>query len=581
MTQPTQVGVRSNEDFLAVFNEIADLLEVEDANPFRVRAYRKAARVVGGLTECIPAMLARDVDLAALPGIGKDLAGKLREIAETGSCAMLARLRGEVPDSVAELLKIPGIGPKRARTLQHDLNTVTLDDLKRAAHEHRISELPGFGPLREQHLLDAIEAQLDRNRRFGFKLALHSAEPLLQYLCRNPATEAALAAGSYRRGRDTVGDLDILATSRKSGEVIHHFVSYAEADKVLSAGSKRASLMLKNGMQVDLRVVRPESYGAALVYLTGSKAHNLALRQLAQSQGLKLNEYGVFRGAIRIAGETEESVYGALGMTWIPPDLREDRGEIEAARRGVLPHLVETGDLQGDLHTHTDQSDGVCSLRDMATEAGRRGLHYLAITDHSPRLAMTHGLSAQRLAVQADLIEQINAEGGAPALLKGVEVDILEDGSLDLPDAVLGRLDIVVGAIHSHLDLPGTKQTTRILRALDHPHFSILAHPFGRLLGQRDACKFDAVRVVRALAERGCFVEANSQPDRLDLWDTGCHLASAEGVLVSIASDAHSMADLGNLPLGVSQARRGWLEARDVLNTRSLAALRVLLKRTM
>lgn len=572
----------ANQAIAAIFNEIADLLEVEEANPFRVRAYRNAARMVEGMTEGVDAMLARGADLTALPGVGVDLAAKMREIVETGTCAMLTRVRTEVPSYVLQLLQLPGLGPKRARALQHELGITSLDELARAAAAHRIRELHGFGPRSEERLLEALNARLARDRRYGLAIAKPCADALTHYLLASGLVDQLVVAGSYRRGRDTVGDLDLLITGRKRAQIVEHFVHYNEVATRISAGPTRASVVLKNGMQVDLRVVRSDAFGAALVYFTGSKPHNIALRKLAQAQGLKINEYGVFRGKARIAGQTEASVYRAVGLPWICPELREDQGEIAAAQSGALPSLVEQSDIKGDLHVHTSASDGTASLEAMAAQARLLGYQYLAVTDHSPRIGITHGLTAERLAAQADAIDRFNAEHeGWPVLLKGVEVDILEDGSLDLPDSVLGRLDLVVGAIHSHFSLPADQQTLRILRALDHPHFTILAHPLGRLIGERNACNVDLKRVLTAIAQRGCYVEANAQPSRLDLSDVGCRLAKAEGVLVSIASDAHSPADLTNLPLGVTQARRAWLGQADVLNAHSLDTLLPLLKQTM
>ncbi|MCT7318725.1 DNA polymerase/3'-5' exonuclease PolX [Ralstonia sp. CHL-2022] len=572
----------ANQAIAAIFNEIADLLEVEEANPFRVRAYRNAARMVEGMTEGVDAMLARGADLTALPGVGVDLAAKMREIVETGTCAMLTRVRTEVPSYVLQLLQLPGLGPKRARALQHELGITSLDELARAATAHGIRELHGFGPRSEERLLEALNARLARDRRYGLEIAKPCADALTHYLLASGLVDQLVVAGSYRRGRDTVGDLDLLITGRKRAQIVEHFVHYNEVATRISAGPTRASVVLKNGMQVDLRVVRSDAFGAALVYFTGSKPHNIALRKLAQAQGLKINEYGVFRGKARIAGQTEASVYRAVGLPWICPELREDQGEIAAAQSGALPSLVEQSDIKGDLHTHTSASDGTASLEAMAEQARLLGYQYLAVTDHSPRIGITHGLTAERLAAQADAIDRFNAEHeGWPVLLKGVEVDILENGSLDLPDSVLGRLDLVVGAIHSHFSLPADQQTSRILRALDHPHFTILAHPLGRLIGERNACNVDLKRVLTAIAQRGCYVEANAQPSRLDLSDVGCRLAKAEGVLVSIASDAHSPADLTNLPLGVTQARRAWLGQADVLNAHSLDTLLPLLKRTM
>ncbi len=573
---------QANHAIAAIFDEIADLLEVEEANPFRVRAYRNAARVVEGLTEGVDAMLARGEDLTVLPGVGIDLAAKMREIVETGTCSMLARVRTEVPPYVVQLLQLPGLGPKRARTLQHELGITSLDELAQAATAHRIRELHGFGAKSEARLLEALTARLARDRRYGLAVAKPCADALTQYMLASGLVKQLVVAGSYRRGRDTVGDLDLLITGKNRAQLVEHFVHYNQIANRISAGPTRASVILKNGMQVDLRVVRPDAFGAALVYFTGSKSHNIALRKLAQTQGLKINEYGVFRGKERVAGQTEASVYRAVGLPWICPELREDHGEIEAARSGSLLSLLQQSDLKGDLHVHTSASDGTASLETMAAQAHLLGYQYLAVTDHSPRIAVAHGLTAERLAAQADAIDRFNAEHeGWPMLLKGVEVDILEDGSLDLPDTVLGRLDLVVGAIHSHFSLPVDQQTSRILRAIDHPHFSILAHPLGRLIGERNACNVDLKRVLTAIAQRGCYIEANAQPTRLDLSDFGCRQAKAEGVLVSIASDAHSPADLANLSLGVTQARRAWLSQADVLNTRPLNALLPLLKRTM
>jgi DNA polymerase (family 10) len=385
-------------------------------------------------------------------------------------------------------------------------------------------------------------------------------------------------AGSYRRMRETVGDLDILVIAEADSDVMTRFVAYDEVAEVLSQGSTRASVVLKSGLQVDLRVVEAAAYGAALCYFTGAKAHNIALRRLAQERGLKLNEYGVFRGRDRIAGDTEASVYRALDLPLIAPELREDRGEIAAARGGRLPRLVELADLRGDLHVHTRASDGHNTLEEMARAAKSLGLSYLAITEHSRRLAMAHGLDPRRLAEQCDEIDRLNETLTGIVLLKSIEVDILEDGSLDLPDSALARLDLVVGAVHSRFDLPRARQTERILRAMDHPLFTLLAHPSGRVIESRAPYDVDMLRIVRHARQRGCFLELNAHPDRLDLLDTHCLMAKQEGVLVAINSDAHGTADFAHLRYGIGQARRGWLEAGDVLNTRPLAELRRLLK---
>ena len=566
-----------NADIAAVFDEIADLLEIEGANQFRVRAYRNAARTLGELGRSVQAMVAAGADLTELPGIGTDLAAKIQEIVATGTCSLLGRLHKELPPAITELLKVPGLGPKRVRALHHDLDVQTLEQLQRAAKDGRIREIPGFGPKTEQQILEAIQARVTQAHRFKLVEAAQYAEALLKFLAACSGVSQAIAAGSFRRMRETVGDLDILVTARTDSPVMQRFVEYEEVKEVLASVPTRASVVLKSGLQVDLRVVAPESFGAALVYFTGSKAHNIALRRLAQERGLKINEYGVFRGQERIAGETEESVYRSVGLDPIPPELREDRGEIEAARTGRLPRLVELADLRGDLHAHTKASDGHNTLPEMALAAKERGLSYLAITEHSRRLAMAHGLDTVRLTKQIDEIDRLNEELGGITLLKGIEVDILEDGSLDLPDSVLSRLDVVVGAVHSRFDLSRAKQTERVLRAMEQPYFHILAHPTGRLIEEREPYDVDMQRVIRAAKARGCFLELNSHPQRLDLLDTSCQMAKAEGVLVSIDSDAHSVLQFDNLQFGVGQARRGWLEKADVLNTRSLPELKRLL----
>lgn len=570
-----------NADITATFDEIADLLEIQGANPFRIRAYRNAARILGDLPQEARVLVERGDDLTRLPGIGADLAAKISEIISTGHCSLLERLRRELPPAVTELLKIPGLGPKRVKALYHDLDVQTVEQLQRAAQDGRIRALHGFGEKTEQNILQAVQTHASQNRRFKLATAAQYAEALRAFLQAVPGVIDATVAGSFRRMRETVGDLDILVTATPGSQVMRRFTAYDEVVEVYSVGETRASVLLKCGMQVDLRVVAKESYGAALHYFTGSKAHNIAIRRIAQQLGLKVNEYGVFKGARRIAGDSEASVYRAVGLPYIPPELREDRGEIEAARAGQLPRLVELSGLRGDLHAHTSASDGHDSLRDMALAARAFGLEYLAITEHSRRLTVAHGLDPVRLAKHCDEIDRLNEKLDGITLLKGIEVDILEDGSLDLPGAALARLDLVVGAVHSRFDLSRARQTERILRAMDHPHFTLLAHPSGRLIERRAPYDVDMLRIIRHARERGCFLELNAHPERLDLLDSHCQSAREEGVLVSIDSDAHSTFDFANLRYGVGQARRGWLEKADVLNTRPLAALRKLLRKTM
>jgi DNA polymerase (family X) len=575
-----QVSSVHNADIARMFGEIADLLEIEQANPFRIRAYRNAARVVEGFKLDLAAQLGAGDELPKLPGIGTDLAAKIREIAASGTCALLEKLKRRLPAGITDLLHVPGLGPKRVQRLYQELDLQTPEQLYRAARDGRLRTLAGFGEKSELGILQAVEAHIRRTGRYKLAIAAQYAQAYADYLRGISGVGRVELAGSFRRMRETVGDLDILATAAAPAQVMQGFCAYPEVRHVLSRGETRASVLLHSGMQVDLRVVAEESYGAALHYFTGSKAHNIALRKLGQERGLKINEYGVFRGAKRIAGDTEESVYAAVGLPYIPPELREDRGEIEAARAGTLPRLVELGDLRGDLHAHTRASDGHASIRDMAVAARERGLAYLAITEHSRRLRLAHGLDPRGLERQMDEIDRLNAELDGIRVLKGIEVDILADGTLDLPDGVLGRLDVVVGAVHSDFHLSRERQTERILKAFEHPHFHILAHPSGRLIERREPYDVDMLRVIRMAKARGRFLELNAHPERLDLLDTHCRMAKEEGVLVCIDSDAHSEADFEHLRYGIGQARRGWLEKTDVLNTRALAQLKRLLRRS-
>lgn len=570
-----------NADIATLFEQIADLLEIQDENPFRIRAYRNAARTLQSLGKDARTLLEQGEDLTELPGIGKDLAAKIEEIVSTGRCQILEKLQKQTSPGLTELLKIPGLGPKRVRALFDELDILTPEQLYRAARDGRVHTLPGFGEKTELHILKNIESLIHKDQRIKLALATQYAEPLVEYLKKANGVKHVIIAGSYRRCKETVGDLDILVTADTDSPVMDHLIRYDEVKQVVSKGHTRATVILHSNLQVDIRVVAQKSYGAALHYFTGSKAHNIEIRKLAQKRKLKINEYGVFKGKQHVAGETEESVFSAVGLPFIPPELRENRGEIEAARSDLLPNLVERSDLKGDLHVHTKATDGHNTLKEMALAAKEKGLHYLAITEHSKRLTVAHGLDQKRLLQQIEEIDELNEALTGITLLKGIEVDILEDGRLDLADTVLEKLDLVIGAVHSQFHLSREKQTTRILMAMDHPHFTILAHPTGRLLLDRDPYDVDMSKIIRKARERGCFMELNAHPERLDLLDTYCLMAKEEGVLVSINSDAHSTMDFDNLRYGIGQARRGWLEKNDVLNTHPLRELRKLLKRTM
>jgi len=571
-----------NADIAEIFDEIADYLEIDkDENPFRVRAYRNAARTVRGLGAELKDLVAQKEDLTKLPGIGKELAAKIDEILQTGTTQALKKLQDKIPAQVIQILKIPQLGPKRVRILYHDLKIQSLAQLMQAAQEGRIRSLPGFGQKTEIQILEAAKAFSARQTRFKIATARPQVDSLLDYLKTVPGVKQAVAAGSFRRSQESVGDLDILVVAGGKSAVMDAFVAYAGVNEVLSKGTTRSSVRLRSGLQVDLRRVEPQSFGAALQYFTGSRAHNIAVRRLGRQRGLKINEYGVFKFDARVAGETEQSVYHSIGLAYIPPELRENRGEIEAARDHRLPRLIELKDLRGDLHSHTDWSDGRNTLEEMIAAARQKGLQYLAVTEHSDRLKIAGGLGASRLLAQIEKIDKLNAGLHGITLLKGIEVEILKDGGLDLADDILGRLDLVVGSIHSHFNLPRQKQTERILRAMDHRYFSILAHPINRLIDERAPIAVDMPRVIEKARARGCYLELNSNPRRLDLYDTYCQAARQAGVLVAVNSDAHSVDSFDHLRYGVGQARRGWLEKKDVINTRPLGELRKLLKRTM
>lgn len=570
-----------NTDIADIFEQIADFLEIQEENPFRIRAYRNAAHSVSGLGTELKEMVAAGEDLTRLPGIGKELAAKIHEILETGTAKALIKLQQRIPKTVIEILKLPNLGPKRVRILFRELKIKSLPQLAKAARKGRIRALEGFGQKTERAILDAIDTRAQKEKRFKIATVKPTVDSLIEYLKKVPGVNTVAVAGSYRRCRETVGDLDILVTARQKSLVMRRFLEYDAIDRILASGTTRASVILRSGLQVDVRLVQSASFGAALQYFTGSQDHNIAIRRLGQQRGLKINEYGVYRFEKQMAGRTEASVYQTLDLPLIPPELRENRGEIKAAAENRLPQLIERKDIKGDLHIHTLASDGRNSLEEMALAAKRQGLKYIAVTEHSGRLKVAGGLDPPRLMQQIDEIERLNDRLKGIQILKGLEVEILKDGMLDLSNSELARLDLVVGTVHSHFNLPLEKQTERILRAMDQPYFSMLAHPTGRKINQREPYQVDLTRIIHKASERGCFLELNANPKRLDLTDIYCQMAKAEGVLISINSDAHSIDAYNDLVFGVGQARRGWLEKNDVLNTRSLAQLRKLLKQTM
>ncbi len=576
----------NNTDIARVLLDLADLLEIQDANPFRVRAYRNAARTVGELTAPLSKMVADGAVLTSLAGIGKEMANHIRELVETGELRLLAELSAQTPRSLLELVRLPGVGPKRARQVFDELGVRDLAELRAAAEGGKLAALKGFGPKTQEKLLGKMTAEGKKERRFGIAEADFVVAELRVHLAPVLELERLEPAGSQRRRRETVADLDLVAVATTPQPVIERFLAYPGIEKVLGAGETKISVVLRSGMQVDLRIVEAKSFGAALVYFTGSKAHNIRIRKMGIERGLRISEYGVFEVGKKKAAAQEESqpavdpwagkwlggrdeaeVYEAVGLPWIPPELREDRGEVEAAVQGKLPKLVETADLRGDLQMHSTWSDGAETIETMLQACAQREYEYFAITDHSPALAMVRGLDATRLRQQASEIAQLRKRHKKIRILHAMEVDILADGTLDMDDESLASLDLVLVSIHSKFDLDPAAQTERLLKAVCHPMAQIWAHPTGRRFGRREGAVFDVDAVLAACAERGVAVEINAQPQRLDLKDTHAIRARELGCRFVISTDAHRPRELDYIRYGVEQARRAWLTKKDVLNT--------------
>ena len=577
-----QPGARvENAEIARLFRELADMLEIEGANPFRIRAYRNAARTAESHPDPL-SDLAREhpEQLPSLPGIGDDLADKIVEIVATGRLRMLEDAGRRLPRGLPALMRLPGLGPKKVKVLFQELGVRTPAELGQALREGRVAELRGFGPKTEARLTAALAGHRGETPRMNLAVASQYGEALLEWLHGAHGLGQAEIAGSFRRRKETVGDLDILVAAKESGPVVEQFVEYPECDEILAQGPTRAAIRLRSGLQVDLRVLEPESYGAGLYYFTGSKAHNIAIRGMARERGLKINEYGVWRGKSRIAGKTEAEVAAAVGLPLIPPELREDRGELAAAAAGTLPKLITLDQIRGDLQSHTTGSDGRDTLADMAGAAEAMGYEYFAVTDHTPAVRVAGGLDREGFRRQRAAIERRNAKSDGFTLLAGAEVDILSDGSLDLDDETLAGLDLVVVSLHSALTLPRREQTRRVVRALRHPAVDVFGHPTARLLGRRPPVERDLEEIYRVAADRGVILEVNAQPDRLDLDDVAVQGALSHGVRLAISTDAHATAELRFMRWGVDQARRGWATAESVVNTRPLAELLRLLHRS-
>jgi DNA polymerase (family 10) len=592
-----------NVEIASTLRDVADLLDIQGANPFRVRAYRNAARTVEEHTAPMKRLVAGDADLTELPGVGEDISGYIRELVETGSLALLDELAREVPPTLIEITRIQGVGPKKTKKLWEELGVETVDDLQEAAGAGKVQALDGFGAKTQEKILEGIEEYRRHQERFRLSEVDGHVAPLLEWMEGEGALERIEVAGSYRRRKETVGDIDLLAVADDGPAVMERFTAYAKVAEVDAAGDTRGTVRLTNGLQVDLRVVPEKSYGAALHYFTGSKEHNVRVRSRGVERGLRISEYGVFReeessdsdeggdgsgddspedrdpwSGELVAGRTEEEVYEAVDLPWIPPELREDRGEIEAAEEGELPDLIELDDIRGDLQMHSTWSDGRNSVAEMMEACAARGYEYLAMTDHSQSLAMTGGLDEEKLRQQWEEMDGIAGAGGANGsgdgsgirLFRSLEVDILKDGELDLSDEMLAELDIVLISVHSHFDLSSEDQTKRIIRAVRHPATDILAHPTGRRINKRDPYELDLDAVLDALADEGMAVELNANPERLDLKDTHLLKAREREIPVVISTDAHRTAELDLMRYGVEQARRAWLTPEHVLNTRPL-----------
>jgi len=576
--------VISNPDVAALLDEYADLLEIRGSNPFRIRAYRNAVRTVEGLTRPLARMIEEGEDLSELPAIGSDLASHLATIVETGRFPRLDEIAEEVPRSLAVLVKLDGVGPKKAKKLFEELEITTVDELEEAIEENRVEELPGFGKKSAAKILQSIQDLRSHQGRFRISEVEELIEPLLEHVRAAEDVDRLEVAGSFRRRKETVGDVDLLvqAEEGRGDDIVQHFTDFSGAERVEAAGGTKGSIVLRSGLQVDLRVIPPESWGAAQHYFTGSKEHNVRVRQLAQRNGLRVNEWGVYVDPSweRVVGATEEEVFRAVDLPWIPPELREDRGELEAARDGELPELITLDDIRGDLQMHSPWSDGKHSIEAMAAACRDLGYEYLAITDHSPNLAMVQGLTPEKARQQWAEIDEVRGRlDGSIHLLRSCEVDILRDGSLDMPDEILAELDLVLISVHSLMEMDEATMTERVLTAMRHPEVDILAHPTGRILGRRNPYALDVEAVLQAAKELEVAVEVNADPNRLDLNDLHVRRAKELGVKVVISTDAHSTLGLESMRFGVDQARRGWLEPADVLNCLPLEDFRAWLGR--
>lgn len=569
-----------NAELADIFANIARILKIKDENIFKIRAYERVATTLENLP-MEAETLYRLGKLNEIPGVGEAIAQKIGELVETGRLEYYEKLKKSIPEGVFELLNVPDIGPRKAKLFYEELNITNVKELEEATLQHKLQNLPGMGVKAEKNILRGIELYKRREQRALLGAALPIAEEIVGEFKPLDEVDKISIAGSIRRRRDTIGDIDILIASKNPEKIMNKFIHLSQAKEVLAEGLTKSAILTHQDIQVDLRVVAPDSFGAALLYFTGSQSHNVHLREMAVRMGLKINEYGVFqvKDDKKIAGEEEEGIYKILGLPYIMPELREDRGEFEAAQNKGLPNLVEISDIEGDFHIHTIDSDGINTIEEMAVAARQRGYQYIAITDHSQSLHIAGGLDEQRLLEQIKIIEQVNQKIDGITVLKGIEVDIKSDGTLDISDKVLQKLDIVIAAIHSGLRQERKKLTERLKKAMENPLVDIIAHPTGRIIGYREAYDIDIQEIIQIAARTNTVLEINASPERMDLNDIYTRSAKEQGVLLAIGSDAHQISTLDNMYYGITIARRGWLEKENLLNTLPLDKIKSILKK--
>ena len=562
----------TNQEIAEILNHISQILDIQGENPFKIRAYIKASQTIANLTYQL-ASLEDMGKISELPGIGEGIAKKISELIQTGKLQYYEDLKKSKYAPLTKFLDIPGMGPKHAKLVHDKLGVKTVEALRKAAEDGRLKTLPGLGEKAEKNILQGIQQVQKYKERFPLAFIYPRAQAILEHMKGIKEIQQITLAGSLRRMRETIADVDILAASDQAEKVMEAFVRLPQTAKVVAKGHTKSSIATKDGFQVDLRVVPIQSFGAASHYFTGSKAHNIRIRSLGVDRGLKINEYGVFKKEKRIAGKTEQEIFDSVNLPYIAPELREDQGEIEAAQEGKLPSLVELKDIKGDLHVHTNWSDGSNTVEEMAQAAKRRGYRYIAICDHSVSMGIAHGLNRQRVEKQSEEIEKVGSKLKDFKVLSGIEVDIKSNGELDLDKDILKRLDVVVAAVHSKFTQPEAEMTRRIIKAIENPTVHIIAHPTGRIIGKREPYAVNLDKVMDACLANGKILELNAYPERLDLSDLHCRKAKEKGVKLAVSTDAHMDQHLEWMKFGVATARRGWIEPQDVINTLPLSKL--------